>query len=255
MTTLSDDAYRVFGLGDVQAYGVIASDIIYSGAAVGLVGGTGYSRPLNASDRFAGFAEDRVDNSTGAAGAKDVRVKRRGQIEMTVAGAVITDVGQPVYATDDDTFTLSPVGGVFIGFVSRFVSSGVCIVEFDVSKLEDPYGEYTVRELISGNKTLDSEDSGKLFWVDTDAAIITLPAVATPVFPKIINGGAFGAVAVTLSPSAADTLEGPDITAIDDKDVINTKATARRGDFAVIGMADAAGHTITELRGTWAREA
>jgi hypothetical protein len=37
---------------------------------------------------------------------------------------------------------------------------------------------YTVRETISADKTLDAEDSGKLFWVDTDAKIITLPAIA-----------------------------------------------------------------------------
>jgi hypothetical protein len=42
-------------------------------------------------------------------------------------------------------------------------------VSFDATNYRDPYGEYSKRETISANKTLDIEDNGKLFWVDTDA--------------------------------------------------------------------------------------
>jgi hypothetical protein len=48
---------------------------------------------------------------------------------------------------------------------------------------------------------------------------------------------------------------GPDITGADNKDLINTKATARRGDFVVLGGNDADGYAVQQLRGTWAREA
>lgn len=255
MTTLAANSPRAYEGGSRNAFGVVAADIIYEGAAVGLVDATGYARPLNAADKFVGFAEAKADNSSGSAGDIKVRVYESGKIQLSVSGAVITDVGQPVYATDDNVFVFSPVGGVFVGFVHRWVSSGVVIVDFDARLYSDPYGAYSVRETISANKTLDSEDSGKLFWVDTDAVTITLPAVATPALCKVVNGGAFGTVAVTISPNANDSLEGPDITAADDKDVINTKATARRGDFAVLGFVDAAGYAITELVGTWAREA
>jgi len=130
------------------------------------------------------------------------------------------------------------------------------VVEFNAGILRDPYASRTVRETISVNKTLDAEDTGKLFWVDTDAVTITLPAVAAGVFgAQIVNGGAFGAVAVTISPNAADSILGPDITAADDKDLINTKATARRGDFVVIASGDADGYLTTDLVGTWARQA
>ncbi len=69
------------------------------------------------------------------------------------------------------------------------------------------------------------------------------------------NIGAFGTVAVTLSPQAADMILGPDITGADDKDLINTKATAKRGDFVKLGGNDADGYSVQELRGTWARQA
>lgn len=259
MTTLAANKPRAYEGGqdviEQNALPVIASDIIYEGAAVGIVDASGHARPLAAGDRFAGFANAKADNSAGAAAAINVEVRTEGKVQLPVTGAVITDRGQPVYATDDDTFVFSPVGGVFVGFVHRFVSAGVAVVDFDALHYQDPHAEYSVREVISVNKTLDSEDSGKLFWVDTDAVTITLPAVATHALCKIVNGGAFGAIAVTISPQAADSIEGPDITAADDKDIINTKATARRGDFAVLGDVDANGYQVTELRGIWARQA
>lgn len=256
MTTLAADALRTQEVGDVEEYPVIASDIIYGHAAVGIVDASGHARPLVAGDRFAGFAEKRCDNSAGAAAAKTVRVMKRGKIVLSVSGAVITDVGNPVYASDDDTFQFSPVGGSFVGFVERFISSGVVLVAYDALSFRDPWAAYTVRETISADKTLDAEDTGKLFWVDTDAKVITLPAIATGLDGcAIVNGGAFGAVLVTLSPAAADMILGPDITGADNKDLLNTKATARRGDFVVIGGNDADGYAVQSLRGTWAREA
>lgn len=254
MTTLAANKPRAYELGERNDIPVIASDIIYEGAAVGIVAGTGHARPLTAGDRFGGFAVQQADNAAGSAADIHVRVVQSGEIELSVTGAVITDVGQPVYATDDDTFVLSPVGGVFVGFVKRFVSSGVVVVGFDAANFVDPWQQYSVREAISLDKTLDIEDNGKLFWVDTDAKIITLPVVATPVNCAIANGGAFGTVAVNISPAAADKIQGPDLPGTDNKDLINTKATAKRGDFAVLVTGDANGALVAELRGTWATE-
>lgn len=256
MTTLSANSPRAYEGGDRNEHPVIASDIIYEGAAVGLVSSTGYARPLAAGDRFAGFAEAKADNSAGAAGDIRVRAVQSGKIQLAVTGAVATDVGQPVYATDDDTFAFSPVGSVFVGFVDRYVSAGVVIVAFDALRFRDPYAGRTVREVKSANYTLDAEDSGKLLWIDTDAFTLTLPAIATGVDGvMIVNGGSYGAVAVTISPQAADMILGPDITGADDKDLINTKATAQRGDYVVIGGNDADGYSVQEMRGTWARQA
>jgi hypothetical protein len=255
MTTLAANKPRAYELGDRNELPVIASDIIYEGAAGGAVVGTGHARPLVAGDRFVGFAEAKADNSAGAAAAINVRTVSKGEIELTVSGAVMTDIGQPVYATDDDTFQFSPVGGTFIGFVKRFVSAGVVVVAFDAVAFRDPWVAYTVREAISDNKTLDIEDNGKLFVVSADAKVITLPAVATPVNCVILNGGAFGTQAVSISPAAADKIQGPDLPGTDNKDLINTKATARRGDFVKLVTGDANGPIVAELRGTWATEA
>ena len=256
MTTLAANSPRDYGSGGLRGtYPVVASDIIYEGALVGLVDASGHARPLTAGDRAVGFAEAKADNSGGAAAAINVQTIKRGLIELAVSGAVITDVGNPVYATDDDTFTFNPVGASFVGFAHRFVSAGRIEVDFDFANYRDPWAAYSKRETLSTNKTLDIEDNGKLFVVDTDAVVITLPAVATPVNCVVMNGGAFAAVGLQISPNASDKVQGPDLPGTDNKDLINTKATARRGDFAKLVTGDANGALVAELRGTWATEA
>lgn len=254
MTTLAANTPRVFEGGLRNEIPVIAADIIYEGAAVGVVIASGHARPLAATDRFAGFAEAKADNSAGAAAAINVRVIESGKIQLPVTGALITDEGQPVYATDDATFVFLPTGGVFIGFVHRFVSADVAIVAFDAPTYRDPYGDYTIRETLAVNKTLDIEDNGKIFFVNTDAVVVTLPAVATPVNCKIVNIGAYGAVKLSIDPNAVDKVQGPDLPGTDNKDLINTKATAKRGDFVVLTTGDANGAVVAELRGIWATE-
>ncbi len=255
MATLAQNTPRAYEGGSRNEIPVIASDIIYEGAAVGIVDASGHARPLAAGDKFAGFAEEKADNSSGAAADINVRVVESGKIELSVSGAVITDVKQPVYATDDNTFVLLPTGGVFIGFVHRFVSAGVVIVSFDAMNYRDPWEAFPQRETVTGAKTLDSQDTGKAFFL-TSTAVVTLPAVAAAVSNvAIVNAGAFGTVQPSISPQAADSVEGPEISAADDKGIVNTLATARRGDYALIDHVDANGYAAVELVGTWAREA
>lgn len=258
MTTLSANKQRAYELGDLNDIPVIASDIIYEGAAVGVVAASGHARPLTTADRFVGFADRQADNSAGAAAAIYVTVKARGEIKLAVTGALITDLKQPVYAADDDSFQFSPVGGVFVGYVKRFVSAGIVVVEFDASGFIDPWIQYTVREELTGTKTFDAQDCGKLFTVTDagDADALTLPSIADGLTGlTILAIGAFGTTAVTISPAAADAILGPDMTAVDNKDLILTKATQRRGDFVTLSFGDTDGYAVTAMRGTWAKEA
>jgi len=133
MTTLADNTPRAYEQGDREEYPMIASDIIYEGAAVG-ENGSGYSRPLVAGDPFQGFAESKADNSDGAAGIVNVRVRTKGKVELSISSVAITANDRPaVYASDDNTFTLTSTDNSLIGYVSRWVSSGVAIVEFDAA--------------------------------------------------------------------------------------------------------------------------
>jgi len=254
MTTLAANQPRAYEGGTRNALPVIASDIVYEGAAVGVVPASGHAQPLASGDKFGGFAEAKADNSSGSAADINVRVIESGKVPLTITGVVITDVGQPVYASDDNTFSMLPTAGPFIGFVHRWVSSGVAVVAFDALNYKDPHGGGAYEVLSASTKTLDVEDSGKTFFVTQDC-VITLPAVATPPLCKIVCAGAYGTVQISLDPNSADMIEGPDLTGANNKDVINTKATAQRGDYAVIGGFDADGYILSELKGTWAREA
>lgn len=131
MTTLSDTKPRPFEGGDINQLLVIASDVIYEGAAVGIVAGTGHARPLTAGDAFAGFCVETCDNSSGLAAAKSVTVRERGKAQLPVTSVAITDIGAPVYASDDDTFVLTATDNSLVGYVHRFVSSGIAVVAFD----------------------------------------------------------------------------------------------------------------------------
>jgi len=134
MTTLAADKVRVSHYaGDPvrEEYPVIASDIIYRGACVG-ENGSGYSRPLTAGDPFQGFAVAKADNASGAAGDKAVTVDQKGFITLPISSLAITANDRAlVYASDDDTFTLTATNNTLIGTVSRWVSTGFALVEFD----------------------------------------------------------------------------------------------------------------------------
>lgn len=253
MTTLAVDTARPYEIGDMNDIPVIANDIIYEGAAVGVVIASGHARPLTSVDRFAGFAEEQVDNTGGLAAALSVRVRQRGQIQLSVTGAVITDKDQPVYATDDNAFTFVPTGAVFVGFVKRFVSAGVVIVAFDVEEYVDPWAGLVCQTLAAATLTLDLEDSGKAIFCTVDT-VVTLAATAVAQDVVLVNAGPYGTVQISADPVAADKFVGPNLTGVDNKDYINTKATAQRGDFIAFRGGHTDGPIIYRKRGTWAAE-
>lgn len=130
MATLAIDTPRDYQLGGFEEYPIVAADIIYEGAAVGI--NAGFARPLVAGDVFVGFAQMNADNSTGAQGDKLVRVKTQGRAKLSISGLAITANNRAaVYASDDNTFTLTSAGNSKIGWVSRWISTGVAIVEFE----------------------------------------------------------------------------------------------------------------------------
>lgn len=135
MATLRTDKQRPYELGDLNSLPMMAVDIIYEGAAVGIEAASGNARPLNAGDAFAGFCIQKADNTTGAAGDVRVQVKTHGEVQLPVTNVAATDIGKPVYASDDDTFVLTATTlscNSYIGKVKRFVSTGVAVVAFDV---------------------------------------------------------------------------------------------------------------------------
>lgn len=154
MTTLAVDTPRNFGQGIMNDLPVIASDIIYEGAFVG-ENASGYSRPLVATDPFQGVCVRQADNSDGAAGDINVRVKASGilsNMAVTGATAITANDFPPVYASDDGTLTLTASTNTMIGNVLRWISSGICDVSFSTPR---PPSTVTVSDM--GANSVDSD--------------------------------------------------------------------------------------------------
>lgn len=135
MATLTKDEIRAYELGEFNDLPVIEADIIYEGGAVG-DNGSGYARPLVAADPFLGICARKADNSSGSNGDKNVHVRERGKIILEVVGVTgVGNVGDIVYASDDDTFTLSSSGNSSIGKVARHISGTKCVVAFEATQL------------------------------------------------------------------------------------------------------------------------
>ena len=115
---------------------------------------------------------------------------------------------------------------------------------------------------ITATSTLSAGDSGKVFTVATDALVITLPACEAGLKFTFVNTGADGNNIITLSPQATDgiwgtiTLAGSvvDLGGVANKDLINTKGTAIKGD-AVTLVSDGTDWYVTASTGIWAAEA
>lgn len=114
-------------------------------------------------------------------------------------------------------------------------------------------------------KTLTLDDSGYVQNVIYANGVITLPAVAAGQAFTIRNGGVPKTNAptgtgddgnkISISPNSADKIQGGVTgTATDDKDLINTAATARVGDEVSLIGGQTDGPVVTSIKGVWARE-
>lgn len=98
-------------------------------------------------------------------------------------------------------------------------------------------------------------DSGKTLVSTLDAIVYTLPAIAIGNTVTFINMADDGQAALNISPAAADgiTYAG---SSTDNKDLINTKATSKKGDFVTLAsMNGTVAWQVVAARGIWAKEA
>jgi hypothetical protein len=168
---LSADKQKREMVGNEETYPVAASAKIYANAMC-VLDNSGYANELTAAGgRFIGHAVAQVDNSSGIAAAKDVTVKRgRYRRQETLTGVAITDVGRPVYASDDATLTLTPASSTtiypMVGIVCRYVTTNTAVVEFRSHEWAE--GEVMLTDMVKffddflGNNVLTSEAIWKL---------------------------------------------------------------------------------------------
>jgi hypothetical protein len=154
----------------------------------------------------------------------------------------------------------------------------------DVKSLENKFADLAVAlfegkpntQTLTDDTTLTEEDSGQTFNVATNGKTITLPLITANNIGmkfRFRNTGADAAVELTISPNAADGINGSlpastganeDATTADgliskasgvvDKDLVNTEATANNGDWVEIEAVAATEWFINGGVGIWASE-
>lgn len=205
MTALAGDKWLRYNRGDERALGADGSATydFYKGAAL-TWDTTGYIRPgaNTAGFRFAGFSLEKVQvtNTTTADGDTLVKAVRRGLAIMTFSSIAVTDIGRPVWLTDDTTGSLTRTNVGPIGKVAEYVSSTTALIEFNADAggaqfLSVDYGTGA----FASNSTTKEQATG---LGTVTAAFITNQAGAAPT--KVMgsdNTVTSGAVTVTRETS------------------------------------------------------
>ena len=100
-------------------------------------------------------------------------------------------------------------------------------------------------------------DCGKTFVSDVDT-VYTLHATSDGSIYTFIYDGKDGVGQISIDPAAADGIAAVG-TSVVNKDLINTRATAKRGDYvtvaAGIGATGITAWNVVAQRGIWAKEA
>lgn len=126
MAALTKDRATPYREGIEVDYPVAAAVKIYAGSLV-CINTSGYVAPAadTSGFRLAGVAMEQVDNSTGADGAKTIRVRRHGVFEFDAASITQAMVGDPMYAVDDHTFddAAGPTNDVKVGVLVKYGSA------------------------------------------------------------------------------------------------------------------------------------
>lgn len=110
--------------------------------------------------------------------------------------------------------------------------------------------------LAAASQVLTAAQSGELFVGAVDA-VFTLPAAGAGtkgVFYEFECGALSVGTGLSISPNAADHIRGNGLTAVDDKDLINSGGSDRLGDYVRIYCDGVDGWVIQSILGTWAKE-
>lgn len=111
---LSDDIQRKRRSNDIWSLPVLAGVLIFQGAAVGVTAAREMVPAGHASAvKLIGVARERYDNRTGATGAIWGTAEKT-TFQAAITGATPAVIGNPVYAVDDNTFTMTNSGALLV---------------------------------------------------------------------------------------------------------------------------------------------
>jgi len=227
---LSANTTLSFIRGEQSQAPVKGTTTIYEGGILGLT--SGYARELVAGDLFIGHALEYIDNSSGSDGDLYVKIMRGTyRLQVTLSGVAITDVGGRVFASADDTLTLTPGSNSMVGVVARYVTTDTAIVEFQTSAVAELASDLTA--LLSNMATVSGASDFTVLQSDITALKSDDVVIKSDVVEALSS--------MTVNDSDTDTNTSDivviksDITANDsDITVIKSDITANDSDITVI---------------------
>lgn len=121
----SSDIRRKWRTGDAYGYPVLAGVRIFGGTMIGVTAALAAVPAGHVSAvALVGFAEEAIDNRDGATGDQMINAKK-GVTLIPLAGATAADIGKTVYASADDTFTLTAGALLVAGTIDAIDADGV----------------------------------------------------------------------------------------------------------------------------------
>ena len=123
-----------------------------------------------------------------------------------------------------------------------------------VTSFSGPVLVGTTVEKTSSYTVVVNTDSGKQVISKTNCVVFTLPAIATGEVYTFINTAADGINDLSISPNSSDGIMYLG-TKVDNKDLINTQATSKQGDFVVlVSLEETGAWQVSSIKGIWAKE-
>lgn len=120
----ADRPIEMRGTPTVREWPVAASTTIYKGTMVMLNGGYLVEGADTAGKLIVGVADEHIDNSAGAAGAKTCRVLCNADFKFAASSIAVTSNGVKMFIVDNQTFDeTSPANSVEVGLLAGFISS------------------------------------------------------------------------------------------------------------------------------------
>lgn len=133
--------------------------------------------------------------------------------------------------------------------------SGALTVMAGGSLAVDAGGKFTLPVTTSNvSVTVTAAQSGMTFVATAGDLVFTLPSTAAGLCYTFTQNTTAGSVGLSISPATADKIIGNGFTPLDNKDAINTKATARIGDSITLVGDGVDGWYVKSVSGTWDRE-
>ncbi len=158
--------------------------------------------------------------------------------------------------------TKPSAGDYWLGILAKActITDPLCEVLLnEINPYRPPWVNRFHELLAATTLTTDIQDHGKVIHFDhTAATVVTLQATVVGTEIIFVNDTADGALgfAMTLSPNASDAFAGPNWSPSVNKDLVNTAATHKRGDWVHLRSSGTAayGWYIVEKSGLWTGE-